>query len=83
MPESSGSSRLRELLEEWRAIDEELRELRRRSADWEYIRGLPPRVRRAVEVYVEEGDLRSAQRASGLGLEEFVKILRRARVWTG
>ncbi len=64
-------------------MDEELRELRRRSADWEYIRGLPPRVRRAVEAYVEEGDLRSAQRASGLGLEEFVEVLRRARVWTG
>jgi len=83
LPGSSGSSRLRRLLEEWRAVDEELRELRRRNADWEYIRSLPPRVRRAVEAYVEKGDLRSAQRASGLVLEEFVEVLRRARVWTG
>jgi len=40
-------------------------------------------VRHAVEAYVEVGDLRSAQRASGLRLEEFVEVLRRARVWTG
>jgi len=70
-------------LEEWRVIDEELRDLRRRSANWEYIRRLPPKLKRAVEVYLEEGDLRSAQRMSGLKLDEFIEVLRRARIWTG
>ncbi len=70
-------------MEEWRAVDEELRELRRRSADWGYIESLPPRVREAVRAYVERGDLREAQELSGLGLDEFIEVLRRARVWTG
>ena len=72
-----------ELLEEWEEEDRELRELRRRSADWKYIESLPPRVREAVELYVEQGDLRLACELSGLPLDEFVEVLRRAGVWTG
>ncbi|MGC8932816.1 MAG: hypothetical protein ACP5KE_08585 [Candidatus Methanodesulfokora sp.] len=70
-------------MEEWHAIDSELRELRRRNADWSYIKSLPPKIREAVEIYIEKGDLREAQHASGLSLEEFVDVLRRAAVWTG
>lgn len=61
--------------------ERELREERRRPADWEYIRSLPPPLRGAVELFVETGDLRLAQRLSGLALEDFVEVLRRARVW--
>jgi len=80
---SSGSPDLDRLLREWEEEDRELRELRRRSADWEYVRGLPPKVREAVELYIETGDLRSSQRLSGLPLDEFTEMLKRARVWTG
>jgi hypothetical protein len=68
----------RGLLEEWEE-DRELRELRR-SADWRYIESLPPRVKEAVELYVERGDLRLACELSGLPLDEFVEVLRRAGV---
>lgn len=61
--------------------ERELRDERRSVADWEYIKSLPPPVRGAVELFVETGDLRLAQRLSGLPLEDFVDVLRRARVW--
>jgi len=56
--------------------------LRRRNADWSYVRRLPLKLRRAVEAYLEE-DLRNAQGMSGLKLVEFIEVLRRARIWTG
>ena len=61
-------------VEEWRAVDEELRELRRRNADWEYIRSLPPRVREAVELYIETGDIWLAAKLAGMTVDEFNEI---------
>jgi hypothetical protein len=69
--------KLRELEERER----EAREIRRREADWAYINSLPPRVKAAVILFIERGDLRLAQRLSGLDLEDFIEHLRRARVW--
>ena len=43
----------------------------------------PPRLRAALELYVETGDLRLAQRISGLVLEEFVELLKKAGIRTG
>ncbi|BDR92397.1 hypothetical protein Vsou_14900 [Vulcanisaeta souniana JCM 11219] len=60
---------------------EEARRIRRAEADWDFINSLPPRVRSAVVLFIETGDLRLAQRLSGLNLEDLVDILRRARVW--
>jgi hypothetical protein len=80
---SSESRRLDDILKEWESIDSELRELRRSRADWNYIRSLPQKIREAVEVYIETGDLREVQGISGLPLEELIDILRRAMVWTG
>ncbi|MGB9704539.1 MAG: hypothetical protein ACPL3C_03740 [Pyrobaculum sp.] len=61
--------------------EEEAREMRRREANWKFINGLPPRVRAAVVLFIETGDLRLSQRLSGLGLEEFIEVLREAGVW--
>ncbi|MCC6019888.1 MAG: hypothetical protein LM577_00740 [Thermoproteaceae archaeon] len=61
--------------------EREARELRRREADWNYINSLPPRVRAAIKLFIETGNLRLSQKVSGLGLEEFVEHLRRANVW--
>jgi hypothetical protein len=63
-----------ELLKEWEEEDRELRELRRRSADWKYIESLPPRVREAVELYVETGDIWLAAKLAGLTVDEFNEI---------
>jgi predicted HTH domain antitoxin len=82
-PRSSGSFELEELLEEWEEEDRELRELRKRRVDREYVASLPSRLRGAVELYVERGDLRLACELSGLPLDEFVEVLRRAGVWAG
>jgi len=61
--------------------EEEARKMRRESADWEFINSLPPRQRAAVLLFIELGALRLAQRISGLPLEDFIELLRRARVW--
>ncbi|WP_054844221.1 hypothetical protein [Vulcanisaeta souniana] len=73
----SGGDVIREL-----RYREEARRIRRAEADWDFINSLPPRVRSAVVLFIETGgDLRLAQRLSGLNLEDLVDILRRARVW--
>jgi len=61
--------------------EEEARKMRRESADWEFINSLPPRQRAAVLLFIELGALRLAQRISGLPLEDFIELLRRAGVW--
>jgi hypothetical protein len=57
---------------EWEE-DRELRELRR-SADWRYIESLPPRVREAIELYIETGDLWLAARLAGMSEDEFNEV---------
>jgi len=61
--------------------EEEARKMRRENADWEFINSLPPKQRAAVLLFIELGALRLAQRISGLPLEDFIELLRRARVW--
>jgi predicted HTH domain antitoxin len=71
---------LKEKLEKWRRLEEEARELRRKEADWKFIEAQPPRLRAAIKLYIETGDIRLASRVAGVGLEEFREILRAARV---
>ena len=61
-------------------MEELERRIRREMADWDFIRSQPPRVRAALELYVETGDLRLAQKLSGLGLEEFYLLTKKARI---
>jgi hypothetical protein len=67
------------LREEWEEEDRELKELRR-SADWRYIESLPPRVREAVELYIETGDIWLAAKLAGLTVDEFNEIRIRAGI---
>jgi hypothetical protein len=53
---------------------EEAREIRRRYADRDYIRKQPPRIRVALEYYVETGDLYVASRIAGVTIEEFNEL---------
>ena len=68
------------VVEKWRRLEEEARELRRKEADWEFIESQPPRIKAALKLYIETGDIRLAARVAGIGLEEFREILRAARV---
>jgi len=61
-------------------IDSLEREIRRREADWDAISRLPPKLRAAVKLYIETGDIRLSQRLSGLDLESFVELLRKVRI---
>jgi predicted HTH domain antitoxin len=71
---------LEEKLEKWRRLEEEAREIRRREADWKFIDSQPPRLRAALRLYIEMGDIRLASKVAGMGVEEFRELLRRARV---
>jgi hypothetical protein len=68
------SADLEKLVREWEEEDRELRELRRRSADWRYIESLPPRVREAIELYIETGDLWLAAKLAGMSEDEFNEV---------
>jgi hypothetical protein len=68
------------VVEKWRRLEEEARELRRKEADWKFIEAQPPRLRAALKFYVETGDLYVASRIAGLSVEEFNELRRRARI---
>jgi hypothetical protein len=68
------------VVEKWRRLEEEARELRRREADWKFIEAQPPRLRAALKFYVETGDLYVASRIAGLSVEEFNELRKRARI---
>jgi hypothetical protein len=53
---------------------EEAREIRRRYANWDYIKKQPPRIKVALEYYVETGDLYVASRIAGVTIEEFNEL---------
>ncbi|MEM1569058.1 MAG: hypothetical protein QXP31_06890 [Pyrobaculum sp.] len=67
---------VRELVER----EVEAREIRRREADWEFIKSQPPKIRIALEFYVETGDLYMAAKIAGLTVDEFNELRIRARI---
>ena len=69
-----------ELVERWRREDEEARRIRRECADWSFIEKQPARLRLALVVYVERGDLYEAARVAGLSLDEFNELRLKAKV---
>jgi hypothetical protein len=69
-----------DLLKEWESIDSELRELRKSRADWNYIRSLPQKIREAVEIYIETGDLWISAKIAGMTEDEFNEIRIRAGI---
>ncbi len=69
-----------EKLRKWREYEEEARRIRREMADWEFIESQPPRLREALRLYVETGDIRTCSRLAGMDVEDFRELLRRARI---
>ncbi|MCG3109483.1 hypothetical protein L3N51_01775 [Metallosphaera sp. J1] len=62
--------------EEWlrrrMEAEKEAREMRRKSADWNFINSLPPKLRIALEYYVDSGDFRGASRIADMSVDEFL-----------
>ncbi len=71
---------VREKLEKWRKLEKEAREIRRKEADWKFIENQPPRIRAALKLYVETGDLYVASRLAGITVEEFNEIRKKAGI---
>jgi len=69
-----------DLFEEWRREDEEAREIRRREANWDFIRRQPPRVRMALECFIECGDLYVAAKVAGMTVDEFNELRIKANI---
>ncbi|RLE76343.1 MAG: hypothetical protein DRJ56_04285, partial [Thermoprotei archaeon] len=63
--------------EEWAR---EAREIRRRSADWDFIERQPEPIRTALKVLVETGDLKLACEVAGMRLGDFNEVRLRAKV---
>ncbi|RLE73691.1 MAG: hypothetical protein DRJ56_08810 [Thermoprotei archaeon] len=64
----------------WLELEREAREVRRRMADWDFIRRQPLRVRLALEYYIETGDLYVASRIAGVTVEEMNELRVRANI---
>jgi len=68
------SSSLDAKLKEWLEYFRETKEVRRKYANWEFIRSQPPKIRIALEYYVETGDLFNAAKLAGMTMEEFNEL---------
>ncbi len=71
---------MQEKIDELALEEAEAREIRRKMADWKFIESLPPRLREALKYYIEKGDIRLASKLSGLSVEEFRDLLRKAKI---
>jgi len=67
-------------LEEIKRELEEAREVRRKSADWDYIESRPEPLRTALKVLVETGDLWYAATMTGVPLDELNEERIKARI---
>lgn len=70
----SKSLSLNNKLREWFEYFEEAREIRRRYANWEFIKSQPPKIRIALEYFIETGDLYNAAKLAGMTMEEFNEL---------
>jgi hypothetical protein len=68
------------MMEELTNRFKEAREIRKKMANWDFINSQPPKLRAALVYYVEKGDLRRAQKISGLSLEEFRELMKKANI---
>ena len=53
-------------------LAEEAREIRRKTANWEFINSLPSKLRLALVYYIDTGDFRETARIAGMAVDEFL-----------
>jgi hypothetical protein len=67
-------SSISDKLDEWLEYFKEAREIRRKYANWDFIRSQPPKIRVALEYYIETGDLYNAAKIAGMTMDEFNEL---------
>ncbi len=70
---------LDELLKKWEE-DREFREIRKKKADWDYIKKQEPRIKLALILYIETGDIYLAARTAGMTVSEFNEHRYKAKI---
>ena len=70
----------KELIEKWKEEDEEARKIRRKMANWEFINKQPPKIKLALIIYIETGDIYKAAKIAGLTIDEFNEIRIKANI---
>jgi hypothetical protein len=64
----------------WVEYFEEAKKIRRKYANWEFIKSQPPKLRVALEYFIEVGDLYNAAKLAGMSMEEFNELRIRAGI---
>jgi hypothetical protein len=59
---------------EWVERFREAREIRRKYADWDFIKRKNPKLKVALEYYIETGDFRGTSLIAEMGVDEFVEF---------
>jgi len=54
--------------------------VRRKYADWKFIEKQPVKIRVALKLFIETGDLRLAQRIAGMNVEDFYELIKKAKI---
>jgi len=67
---------IEEILEE----EKEFRVIRRKYANWDFIKKQPPRIRAALEYYIETGDIRRSCTIAKMNVTRFRNLLREANI---
>ena len=67
-------------IEDYKRRLEEAREIRRRSADWEFIEKQPEPMKTALKLLVETGDLWYSAKIAGVGLDELNEMRLKAKI---
>jgi len=70
----------KELLDKWAREDEEARRIRRESADWEFIEKQEPKIKLALIVYLETGDIYKASKIAEMTIDEFNELRIKAKL---
>ena len=70
----------KKILEEILKEEEEFKEIRRKYANWNFIKKQKPRIRAALEYYIETGDIRRACKIAGINISLFRNLLRKANI---
>jgi len=70
----------KELIEKWIREDEEARSIRREKANWDFIEKQPPKIRLALIVFIETGDIYKAAHIANLTIDEFDELRLKAGI---
>ena len=77
---SSKGTANKDLIENFWREEIEFRRIRRESADWSFIEKQPPRIKAALEYYIETGDLYVASRIAGVTVGRMNELRKKAGI---